>query len=95
LFIVAKVRFWGYLLLDHLWHAKRLSRHSDLMPMFLSLNTALGVCLSLAFTQPAKHRLMIAYGAWSSLAHAFTMTIMARAIENFEASISSGAFIHP
>jgi hypothetical protein len=30
----------------------------------------------LAVKQPAKHRLMIAYGAWSSLAHAFTMTIM-------------------
>ena len=44
--------------------------------MFLSLNTALGVCLLLAVKQPAKHRLMIAYGAWSSLAHAFTMTIM-------------------
>ena len=46
------------------------------MPMFLSLNTALEVCLLLAVKQPAKHRLMIAYGAWSSLAHAFTMTIM-------------------
>jgi hypothetical protein len=30
----------------------------------------------LAVKQPAKHRLMIAYGAWSSLAHGFTMTIM-------------------
>jgi hypothetical protein len=46
------------------------------MPMFLSLNTALGVCLLLAVKQPAKHRLLIAYGAWSSLAHGFTMTIM-------------------
>src|SRR5207248_7488157 len=46
------------------------------MPMFLSLNTALGVCLLVALKQPAKHRLMIAYGAWSSLAHGFTMTIM-------------------
>ena len=67
--------FWGYLLFDNLWHAKWLSGHSDVMPMFLSLNTALGVCLLLAVKQPAKHRLMIAYGAWSSLAHAFTMTI--------------------
>jgi len=24
---------------------------------------------------PAKHRLLIGYGAWSSLAHGFTMTI--------------------
>jgi len=65
--------FWGYLLFDDLWHLRWLS---DVMPMFLSLNTALGVCLLVAAKQPAKHRLMIAYGAWSTLAHGFTMTIM-------------------
>ena len=68
--------FWGYLLFDNLWYSRWLSGHNDVMPMFLSLNTALGVCLLLAVNQPAKHRLMIAYGAWSTLAHAFTMTIM-------------------
>jgi hypothetical protein len=68
--------FWGYLLFDNLWHDEWLNKHSDVMPMFLSLNTVLGVCLLLAVKQPAKHRLMISYGAWSSLAHAFTMTIM-------------------
>jgi len=68
--------FWGYLLFDDLWHLRWLSGHNDVMPMFLSLNTALGVCLLVAAKQPAKHRLMIAYGAWSSLAHAITMTIM-------------------
>src|SRR5271169_5610694 len=66
---------WGYLLFDDLWHSRWLSGHSDVMPMFLSLNTALGVCLLVAVKQPAKHRLLIAYGAWSSLAHALTMTI--------------------
>ena len=66
--------FWGYLLFDDLWHSKWLG-HSDVMPMFLSLNTVLGVFLLLAVKQPAKHRSVIAYGAWSSLAHAFTMTI--------------------
>jgi hypothetical protein len=49
---------------------------STAKPRIGDLNTALGVCLLLAVKQPAKHRLMIAYGAWSSLAHAFTMTIM-------------------
>ena len=68
--------FWGYLLFDDLWHARWLSGHSDVMPMFLSLNTALGVCLLVAVKQPARHRSLIAYGAWSSLAHGFTMTIM-------------------
>ena len=66
----------GYILFDDLWHLRWLTGHSDVMPMFLSLNTALGVCLLVAVNQPAKHRLMIAYGAWSSLAHGFTMTIM-------------------
>jgi hypothetical protein len=28
-----------------------------------------------AVKRPAEHRSLIAYGAWSSLAHAFTMTI--------------------
>jgi hypothetical protein len=68
--------FWGYLLFDALWHPSWLNGHTDVMPMFLSLNAALGPCLLLAVKQPAKHRLMIAYGAWSSLAHGFTMTIM-------------------
>jgi len=68
--------FWGYLLFDNLWHSRWLSGHSDVVPMFLSLNTALGPCLLLAAREPGKHRLMIAYGAWSSLAHGFTMTIM-------------------
>ena len=67
--------FWGYLLFDALWHSSWLNRHNDVLPMFLSLNTALGPCLLLAVKQPATHRLMIAYGAWSSLAHGFTMTI--------------------
>ena len=66
--------FWGYILFDNLWHSRWLG-HSDVMPMFLSLNTALGVFLLLAVKHPAKHRSVIAYGAWSSLAHAFTMSI--------------------
>jgi len=68
--------FCGYILFDNLWHASWLSGHSDVMPMFLSINTALGVCLLMAVKHPAKHRLMIACGAWVSLAHGFTMTIM-------------------
>ena len=67
--------FWGYFLFEALWHSRWLNGHNDVGPMFLSLNTALGVCLLVAVKQPAKHRLLIAYGAWSSLAHGFTMTI--------------------
>jgi hypothetical protein len=67
--------FWGYFLFGALWHSSWLKGHNDALPMFLSLNTALGVCLLVAVKQPARHRSLIAYGAWSSLAHAFTMTI--------------------
>ncbi len=66
---------WGYFLFDVLWHSRWLNGHNDVMPMFLSLNTVLGVFLLLAVKHPAKHRSLIAYGAWSSLAHAFTMSI--------------------
>jgi hypothetical protein len=67
--------FWGYFLFGALWHSKWLTGHNDVLPMFLTLNTVLGVCLLVAVKQPARHRSLIAYGAWSSLAHAFTMTI--------------------
>jgi hypothetical protein len=67
--------FWGYFLFDALWRSSWLNGKNDVGPMFLSLNMVLGVFLLLAVKQPATHRLLIAYGAWSSLAHAFTMTI--------------------
>ena len=66
----------GYILFDTLRRGEWLHNHNDVLPMFLSYNTALGVCLLFALKQPIKHRLLIAYGAWSSLAHGFTMTIM-------------------
>jgi hypothetical protein len=67
--------FWGYILFDELWHAKWLVTHDDVLPMFVSVNAALGPCLLMTVKQPAKHRLMIFYGALSSIAHASTMTI--------------------
>src|SRR5262249_35014468 len=69
--------FWGYFLFDALWRSSWLNGNNDVVPMFLSLNMVLGVFLLLAAKQPARHRLLIAYGAWSSLVHAFTMTIQA------------------
>ena len=66
--------FWGYFLFQALWHSRWLNG-SDVGPMFLTLNMVLGIFLLLAVKQPAKHRSLIAYGAWSSLAHGFTMTI--------------------
>lgn len=67
--------FWGYLLFDNLFAARPLTEHSDVMPMFLSVNAALGPCLLLAVRRPDKSRLMIFCGALSSLLHASTMTV--------------------
>src|SRR5262249_30352594 len=66
---------WGYFLFNALRHAGWLNGHNDVVPMFLSLNAALGPFLLLAVKHPAQHRLLIAYAAWQALAHAFTMTI--------------------
>jgi glucose uptake protein GlcU len=65
----------GYFLFDILWHSRWLTGHNDVLPMFLSLIVALGPCLLVAAKQPARHRSLIAYAAWSALAHAATMTI--------------------
>jgi hypothetical protein len=65
----------AFFLFEILWHSRWLTGHNDCMPMFLSLIVALGPCLLVAARQPARHRSLIAYAAWSSLAHAATMTI--------------------
>ena len=44
----------GYFLFEMLWHARWLTGHDDVMPMFLSLYAALGVCLLVAVRQPEK-----------------------------------------
>lgn len=41
--------------------------------MMLSLYVTLGVFLLMAVRNPAEHRSVIAFGAWSSFAHAATM----------------------
>lgn len=66
---------WAFITFDILWHASWLQGNKDALPMFTSVNGVLGVFLLLAVKQPARNRSLIAYGAWSSLAHAFTMTI--------------------
>jgi hypothetical protein len=67
---------WAFPLFQSLWHSTWLQQHQDAFPMFMSVNTLLGIFLLLAVKQPAKHRSLIAFGAWSTLAHAFTMTLM-------------------
>src|SRR5690348_2025810 len=67
---------WTYPLFDSLWHPRWLQNHQDAFPMFMSVNAVLGVFLLLAAKQPARHRSLIAFAAWSTLAHAGTMAIM-------------------
>ena len=43
--------------------------------MMLSLYVALGIFLLIAARNPAAHRSLIAFAAWSSFAHAVTMSI--------------------
>jgi len=66
---------WAFITLDILWRSSWLEGNRDALPMFTSINGVLGVFLLLAVKQPTRHRSLIAYGAWSSIAHAFTMTI--------------------
>ena len=66
---------FAYFLLQFLWHSRWLVGHNDVRPMFVSLNMTLCVCLLVAVKKPAQHRSLIAYAAWSALAHAGTMTI--------------------
>src|SRR6201981_2315657 len=57
-----------------LWHADQ-SMYTD--DMMLSLYVTLGVFLLLAARNPSAHRSLIAFTAWSSLAHATVMSVQA------------------
>lgn len=67
---------WIIPLGQSLWQSSWLQQHQDAFPMFMSVNTTLGAFLLLAVKHPARHRSLIAFAGWSTLAHAFTMTIM-------------------
>lgn len=66
---------WFIPLFQALWHSSWIPEHLEDKTMFVSVNTVLGVFLLLAVNKPAQHRSLIAFGAWSSLAHAATMAI--------------------
>jgi hypothetical protein len=54
-----------------LWQSPK----ADAEPMLFSLYVTLGILLLLAARNPSEHRSLIAFTAWSSLAHASVMTI--------------------
>src|ERR1700679_1576831 len=50
--------------------------------MMLSLYVALGIFLLIAVRNPSAHRSLIAFAAWSSVAHAVAMSILGLEIPN-------------
>jgi drug/metabolite transporter superfamily protein YnfA len=52
-------------------------RQEPALAMMLSLYVTLGVFLLLAARNPSAHRSLIAFTAWSSLAHATVMSVQA------------------
>jgi len=54
-----------------------LVRNDETLQMMLSLYVTLGVFLLLASRNPSAHRSLIAFAAWSSIAHASVMAVQA------------------
>jgi hypothetical protein len=52
-------------------------RQDPALAMMLSLYATLGIFLLLAARNPAAHRSLIAFAAWSSFAHAAVMSVQA------------------
>jgi hypothetical protein len=50
----------------------------ETLQMMLSIYVTLGIFLLLASRNPSAHRSLIAFAAWSSLAHAAVMTVQSR-----------------
>jgi len=66
-----------YFLTISLWHAKWHSEQSETEPMFMSVYFTLGIFVLLAARNPSSNCSLIAFTAWSSLAHAAVMLFMA------------------
>jgi Family of unknown function (DUF6632) len=66
-----------YFLTISLWHAKWHAEQSETEPMFISLYITLGIFLLMAARNPSANRSVIAFAAWSSLAHAAVMVVQA------------------
>lgn len=76
LFFAGVPGFYG--IVGELWHAAwRLPGHNEVTAMFASVYFMLGIFLLLAARTPAPYRLLIAFAAWSSLAHAAVMGVQA------------------
>ena len=77
-----------YFLTISLWHAKWLTQQSETEPMFISIYITLGIFLLMAARNPSANRSVIAFAAWSSLAHAAVMVVQA-----FQTPSGRGGFL--
>jgi hypothetical protein len=64
----------AYPVIDSLLHGAGPSDYGD--DMMMSLYFALGIFLLMAVRNPADHRSLIAFAAWSSFAHAVVMSTL-------------------
>jgi hypothetical protein len=69
----------GLLFVATLYPLLFLLRNDETLQMMLSLYVTLGIFLLLASRDPSAHRSLIAFAAWSSLAHAGVMAVQATA----------------
>ena len=67
----------GLLFVATAYFLAALMRQEPALAMMMSLYVTLGVFLLLAIRNPAAHRSLIAFAAWSSLAHAGVMGVQA------------------
>jgi hypothetical protein len=68
--------------------------HSDTGDtMQMGIYTTLGVFLLLAVRRPAEHRSLIAFAAWSSLAHALVMTTLGFEIPSEKSGFIGGSAV--
>ncbi len=68
--------------------------HSDTGDtMMMSLYVTLGIFLLIAVRNPSAHRSLIAFAAWSSFAHAITMSIQGLEIENQRVGFLAGSAV--
>ncbi len=67
----------GLLFIATIYPMLFLVRDEPTLQMMLSLYVTLGVFLLLASRNPSAHRSLIAFAAWSSIAHASVMAVQA------------------
>jgi hypothetical protein len=70
-----------------------LANKESALPMMLSLYVTLGIFLLVAARNPSENRSVIAFAAWSSLAHGAVMAVMSVHLPNEHRELLIGAAV--